>query len=293
MDAERERMTALGIRAVKPITRRARVAALRAYRRGDDPAVAMRAEIMRAVPMVTDAMVASHLAGMLRSQITARRAMGDRIALADPYRSAIEFTKRRMDLTDADLAGIQTRYGEEAQRVIGDLSGYASGKVDAAVLEAVKSGEHVRGGVARIREAMDAAGIGGDAGVPDYAIETVYRTQVQMGYSAGRWESNQAPEIQEVLWGFEYSARDDDRTRPTHAALDGFTAPKDDPAWKTITPPNGYSCRCSVVEIFHGDTEAVRFGSLAPVEIDGVMVKPGADVGFEFNPGEVFAGVGA
>jgi uncharacterized protein with gpF-like domain len=36
----------------------------------------------------------------------------------------------------------------------------------------------------------------------------------------------------------------DDRVRPEHAVLDGFTARMEDPVWRKIYPPNGFNCRC-------------------------------------------------
>lgn len=292
IDRERERLTAIGLRGVRPLTVRARVAGIRAYKQGADVGAAVRAVLTLAVPQITDGMTAAHLQGLLRAQITGKRAMGDRLALADPYRAALDFTQRRLDLTDADLEGLQTAYGQEAAKVIGDLSGHASGIIDKAVVESVRSGEHVASGVARLRQAFDAAGIGGADGAPDYALETLYRTQTQMGYGAGNWQGAQDPAVQEILWGYGYVTVGDDRVRPSHAALDGFKAPKDDPAWQRIWCPNGWCCRCTNTMIFTGDEDAGAFGSLAPViGSDGETVIPGPDPGFEFNAGALFGGL--
>ena len=45
----------------------------------------------------------------------------------------------------------------------------------------------------------------------------------------------------------QYSTVGDSRVRPSHAVLDKHTAPKSDIFWKTNYPPNGWSCRCTVV----------------------------------------------
>lgn len=45
----------------------------------------------------------------------------------------------------------------------------------------------------------------------------------------------------------EYSTVGDHRVRPTHAALDKFTALKTDPVWRRIYTPNGFGCRCTVI----------------------------------------------
>ena len=76
------------------------------------------------------------------------------------------------------------------------------------------------------------------------------RTQISIAYSAGRWNANQDPAIQEILWGYEYVTVGDNRVRPPHEAIDGAAYPKEHGFWGTNWPPNGNSCRCDVLELF-------------------------------------------
>ena len=50
-------------------------------------------------------------------------------------------------------------------------------------------------------------------------------------------------------YNLQYRATKDGRTRPEHAALDGVTLPVSDPMWAEITPPNGWNCRCLLVQV--------------------------------------------
>lgn len=47
----------------------------------------------------------------------------------------------------------------------------------------------------------------------------------------------------------QYIAVGDELTRDDHEALNGLILSINDPLWDTITPPNGYNCRCSVVGV--------------------------------------------
>ena len=55
----------------------------------------------------------------------------------------------------------------------------------------------------------------------------------------------------------EYTAVMDDRTRDEHAALDGHIYPIDDPFWQTFYPPNGFNCRCNVIQHSARDLDAM------------------------------------
>lgn len=75
--------------------------------------------------------------------------------------------------------------------------------------------------------------------------ELVFRMAVLSSYSKARWDEINDPDLGDEFGWLMYDAVDDDRTRETHAAMDGKAWPKaefpDD--WY---PPNGYNCRCDV-----------------------------------------------
>lgn len=81
-----------------------------------------------------------------------------------------------------------------------------------------------------------------DLDLPAHRLENIYRTNLQSHYNRGRCE--QQRRVVDVFPYYMYDAVNDSRTRPSHAAMDGFVARADDPVWGTWTPPNGYMCRC-------------------------------------------------
>ncbi|MCW9732025.1 minor capsid protein [Avibacterium sp. 20-15] len=52
---------------------------------------------------------------------------------------------------------------------------------------------------------------------------------------------------------WQYSAVNDDRTRPSHSAMNGLVYAYDDPFWHTFYPPNGFNCRCTVIALAERD----------------------------------------
>jgi len=75
-------------------------------------------------------------------------------------------------------------------------------------------------------------------------LDTIFRTNMQSAYMAGRYATQLEQVDTHPYW--EYVAVLDSRTRPAHRALAGAVYRYDDPFWLTFYPPNGYRCRCRV-----------------------------------------------
>lgn len=86
-----------------------------------------------------------------------------------------------------------------------------------------------------------------------YRLDTIYRTNTQSAYMAGRYQKMRANVAFRPYW--QYVAIMDSRTRPAHAALNGRIFRWDDPIWDTIFPPNGYNCRCRVVALSQAEVD--------------------------------------
>ena len=91
-----------------------------------------------------------------------------------------------------------------------------------------------------------------------HRLETIYRTNVAAAYEAGRQQVIFNDRDDDPFGYVMYSAIMDNRTRPTHKALHGKVMEKSDPAWSSISPPNGYNCRCTIVELTQGQID--RYG---------------------------------
>ncbi len=63
---------------------------------------------------------------------------------------------------------------------------------------------------------------------------------------AAKWEQFQQDGDR---YNLQYRTQRDKRVRPEHAALDRVTLPMSDPFWEEFYPPNGWNCRCTVVQV--------------------------------------------
>lgn len=53
-------------------------------------------------------------------------------------------------------------------------------------------------------------------------------------------------------YNLQYRTAHDNRVRPEHKVLHGITLPASDPFWDEFFPPNGWRCRCTVVQVRKG-----------------------------------------
>jgi SPP1 gp7 family putative phage head morphogenesis protein len=81
-----------------------------------------------------------------------------------------------------------------------------------------------------------------------------------------------------------YDAINDSRSRENHRLLDGFIAPIDDPAWRTIYPPNGHNCRCTAISLT--EKQAIARGWKGTPK--DLPPEAGADEGWDYNPASTY-----
>lgn len=289
-DRDRAVVERLGIPAAGKVGFDLQRAVLAAFRRGQSwlsiREKIVRPHLARLRPLVLDGMLAAHLNGASRTLATVGnkgpKSLELRLVPRSPYAAAVKALRQRMQLPLDLLDAIQAAYEIRALRVLDDTTEAVERTLEAAILETARRGEHIREGIKALREAFGAAGI---APQNSYTLENLFRTQTQMAYGAGRWQASQDEAIQEILWGYTYVTVGDDRVRPEHVGLDGVTLPKDDSMWRSIWPPNGYSCRCSTIEVF-AERDVVRPPDV--IDVGGKEYAPGPDKGFSFNPGMWF-----
>ena len=281
-ETEQQALANRGVRSTAVIGLRARARAIAAYKQGASPdqiARLIRQELAKAAPIVAEGMVSGYLQGLARAETSARVRMGVKLSTFD---SVLKVLSNRADWTRENVQSLIGQYGKQAVTVTGEASGKVERLVSEAARNAIAQGLHRKDGIAAIRDAFDSAGATVDN---PYLYETLYRDQVGKTYSAGRWQANQAPEIQEILWGSEFVTVGDDRVRDTHAVLDGCRMPKEHPDYgRFVSTPLDWGCRCSTIEIFTDDGALTLPNLPPPGALDAAI-----GVGFGHNWGAVFA----
>lgn len=86
-------------------------------------------------------------------------------------------------------------------------------------------------------------------------VETIFRTNVQSAYNAGRYAEMTRPAVLAVRPFWKFVAILDGRTTATCAPLNGVIRKHDDAFWESHFPPLHFNCRSTVVSLSRGEAE--------------------------------------
>lgn len=118
-------------------------------------------------------------------------------------------------------------------------------------------------------------------------LQSEYIFATSSAEMAARWQQF---EKEGDRYNLQYRTAQDDRVRDSHAAMAGITLPVDDPFWNSYFPPNGWRCRCTVVQVSKGKykesnpEEALKKAEVATTDIDSKGRNRGEM--FRYNPGK-------
>lgn len=108
-------------------------------------------------------------------------------------------------------------------------------------------------------------------GLTPTRLKTIFQTNMQNAYMAGRYASMMEEAEERPYW--EYVAVLDAKTRPAHRAMNGKIFRYDDAGWKSFYPTCGFGCRCRVRNFSKRDVERRKLqvdsteGKLTQVEV--------------------------
>jgi SPP1 gp7 family putative phage head morphogenesis protein len=131
-------------------------------------------------------------------------------------------------------------------------------------------------------------------------LKTILETNLRQSQAAARWERVERSAKERPY--LRYVCVLDGRERLEHRKWHGTILPWDDPWWDQHAPPNGWGCRCKIIQL--SERDLARFGfkvdaKAPPVRYDAfenertgqvVRVPRGIDPGFGYNPGKAQRG---
>jgi SPP1 gp7 family putative phage head morphogenesis protein len=174
-------------------------------------------------------------------------------APADPnkFTQAVSAFRKRVPIVKADWEELEAREKEFAFTVAGVAQIDPIADVWRALDKAISEGTDFDEFKADVGDTL-AREWGGE--IPG-RISTIFRTNLQGAYGAGRHAIYSAPAVKEARPFLRFDAIHDDRTDEDCEAADGTTLPQDDPFWDRMTPPAHFSCRCVLTPISQAEAD--------------------------------------
>jgi SPP1 gp7 family putative phage head morphogenesis protein len=210
-----------------------------------------------AAPSVSEDLVRETEKLLTVSYLLGRDHVGSRLDLADPdpevpaisLDEAVKFAKARVPLTRAEWTTLEPELRFRAFTVAALSTHDNIEKVRQMSIKAVEDGTPLSEFWTEAN-ALDAAGLGSS---PWY-WETVYRTNTQTCYNAGRAAefTRTQPEY------LEFVGIEDGRQTEICAARSGVIRPASDPWWRLNWPPLHFNCRSTVRAVYQEEVDLLR-----------------------------------
>lgn len=206
-----------------------------------------------------------------------------------PPAQALKFWESRVVVTAAEFAGLTAEAKQRAFTVSGLSRLELVQEMHSSLYKAMESGQSLQAWKQEAKLLLSGEAIA----LKGHRLDTIFRTNVQGAYQAGRYAQMRQTIETRPLW--RYSAVMDNRTRPAHAALHGAVYPANDAFWASYYPPLGFNCRCTVTTLSERQAKQrgyeIKEGQPGPTTIADpatgkpMTVTPVPDPGFGGNPG--------
>jgi SPP1 gp7 family putative phage head morphogenesis protein len=186
------------------------------------------------------------------------------------FEEAVAWFRGKLVMTDDQYR----RLAADAKRKAFTVAGVAQADVVQAVFNAID--KSLRDGTSFAEFQRQIGPVLAPFGVNGHALETIYRTNMQAAYGAGRYKQMTEPDVLKARPVWVFDAVLDRRTSKTCQSLNGLTLPANDPAWNGRIPPLHHRCRSGIRNIRAEDAQLS--GAVPALEgADGFGQPPGMD----------------
>lgn len=173
--------------------------------------------------------------------------------LALPWEEAIAEFKARGLVKPDELRRMIEYYADSSQSAREALLSTVQERMRGLLVDALQEGQTLR----EFADTVELEFPGVSESDPAY-LSTVFRTNVQSAYGAGRYRQLEDPDVVDVFPYRQYRTVNDSRVRPSHAKLHDLVWHVSTAGWRRVAPPGGYNCRCSMVALGEEDARGQR-----------------------------------
>lgn len=182
------------------------------------------------------------------------------------------------DEFDRDWQAYQDELAAQAFKVAGVAQLDVVTGIYKAIDEALTSGTSLDEFKASVADDLESAW-GGSVANPGARVETIFRTNVQSAYAAGRYAQMTDPDVLEDRPYWTYEGIEDDDECEICEPCDGTVLPADDPWWRSHQVPMHHQCRCEIHSLDEDEAKKRGIDTVGPEAraADGFGAPPQVD----------------
>ena len=164
---------------------------------------------------------------------------------------ALAYLKGKKAVSEKDLALLKQNVLDRAFYISGVTKHALAQDILTSLYTAMEQGTPLKQWQRDIRKTAKKTGLN------RHRLETIYRTNTQSAYMAGRYTQLTKTTDKRPYW--RYLAVGDKRTRPEHMALDGLVYPHGHEFWTQFFSAQRFSnCRCTVQSLSERQVKGPR-----------------------------------
>lgn len=164
------------------------------------------------------------------------------------FKAAYDWFKKKLPMSEKEYSQLETQAKQRAFYVSGIMKADILNSVFDCLSKAAANKMTLKDFAKAVGKRLDDEW-GESVSNPDWRIETIYRTNVQTAFQAGRHSQHSRPITKKLRPYWKFYAKADNRITECCAALNGKILPADSPFWNTHYPPLHYNCRSKVVAL--------------------------------------------
>lgn len=164
------------------------------------------------------------------------------------FEEAIEWFREKTPLTEDAYEALSDRAKRKAFSVAGVAQLDLVADVMRSIDDALQEGTSLEDWKKAIGPSLTKAW-GGSVASPGWRLETIFRTNVQHAYAAGRYAQATDPDVLAARPFWQFDAIIDGRTSKICEDADGTVLPADSEWWGAHHPPCHFACRSQVITL--------------------------------------------
>ena len=174
-----------------------------------------------------------------------------------PFDEAIEFFRKKLLMPTASWQDLWHEMHDRAFSVAGAMQEDLLNDFKQSIDKAIAEGTTLEAFQEDFDNIVNTHGWAYRGG-REWRAAIIFQTNIAVAYAKGHYEAMTDPDVLEARPYFRYIRSSSRNKRPEHRKWYNLILPADDPFWETHYPPNGWGCKCGIINHSAREVEKIK-----------------------------------